>query len=516
MEKVVKTFKSFRLKIHNLSGKKRRYLAQSMKQGTMVFYKLIEAAEDRAKAAWIDISKLRAEQDVISGSDLSKEEKKAKIRELNSAIKDVKTELISNVRQLFTGITRCLPFGTAIKDGAIEDAVSQVSSYIELLEIGQSANLPKRTDYEIDFHSAYVELMQSTTEQQEEIARHKLLRLKKQITRPITLSRYRETMLFINDQNRLFAFPSLWSAKDRRAEPIQIDATDIKTGDRYKKKSKNGMIIFLECSPWQLEALKNGTPVTSKIYKRGDDYYISVSVAFKTQPRETTTIMGIDRGIIEIATYCIRDKTGKILCKGTFSGEALKAHQQRCEARQRNNQRLGKKLTAAWSDYANNLLHNISKQIVDLACQYSAQVVLEDLSAIQNGHHHKRPKFARKTNFSRMLSRQQYGKLDSMLQYKLQYVGLPKPRKVRAYGTSITCPECGHFSNENRLKSTEELRCVFNCVNCNFKEHSDINGAINIAGKLIWFDANKTKFKKGKSLPDHIKFSNWQAAHLVL
>ncbi|WP_318482548.1 RNA-guided endonuclease InsQ/TnpB family protein [Photobacterium leiognathi] len=518
MQKTISSFKTFRFKIHNLSNKKKRYLDQSMKQGTMVFYKLINAAKEPVQQAVTIIDELRSKQSAINeDATLADSDKTKQVREINSEIKQLKRELLSNTSLLFHGITKPLPFGSAIKDGAVEDALAQVSSYIELLEIGQSASLPQQTDCEVDFHLAYQELMLSTTKEQEDHARNNLARLKQSNTRPITLTRYRETMLLVDDNNRLLAFPLLWSAKDKRSEIVEIDATDTRTGERFKKKSKQGMILFLECSPWHIEAITNGTAKTSKIYKRGDDYYLSVAVEFKAPARETTTIMGIDRGISEIATYCVRDKeTGQVLAKGTFTGQALKIHQQRCEEKQRNNQRLGKKLISSWSNYADNLLHNISKQIVDLADQYDSQVVLENLQAISNGHHHKRVKFARKTNFSRMLSRQQYGKLEGMLNYKLAYVGLPNPRKVHAAGTSMTCPKCGHSAPENRLKYTEELRSIFNCVNCKFKEHSDINGAINIAGKMIWFDANKTKFKKGKKLPSELLFSNWQAANLEL
>ena len=512
---MINVFKTYTFKIHGLSANKTSKLNQSIKQGTMTFYKLIFAGKEAADKILADVDQLRTNFAALTFID-DKAKREAE-NQLNRDIKTLKRERLFEITKLFANITKPLPFGSAIKGGAVEDAVSQISSYIELTEIGQQANLPQKHDEEIDYHLALNELLSSTTKDQEDAARDAMARSQKDNERPITLSRYREMMILADSENRLFVFPLLWSAKDKRSTPVFIDAIDTRTGEPYKKKSAQGMLLPLECSNRHKQALMDGTAKTSKLYKRGDDYYLAVAVKFEIEAREPKYVMGIDRGICEIASYAVRDKdTGKVVATGTFDGLVLREHQRLLERKQKLSQARGKRIVSAWSGYTNNLMHNISKEIVEIADKWCAQVVIEDLKGIKNGAHHKRKKFARKGGFRRMLSRQQYGKLEGMLNYKLQAVGLPKPLKVQAAFTSMTCPQCGNDDKENRLKDTEELRAIFHCHSCDYKAHSDINASVNIAGKRIWFDANKTKMKKNKPLALHLRFNKWQSDNLQL
>lgn len=512
---MVKVFKTYTFKIHRLSAKKRSKLNQSIKQGTMAFYKLIFAGKEAADKILADVDQLRTNFEALSFID-DKAKREAEST-LNKDIRTLKRDRLIEITKRFRNITKPLPFSSAIKDGAVEDATAQISSYIELTEIGQQANLPQKHDDEIDYHLALNDLLSSTTKDQEDAARDVMTRSKKNNERPITLSRYRETMILADDKNRLFVFPLLWSAKDKRSTPVLIDAIDTRTGEPYKKTSNQGMLLPLECSNRHKQALMDGTAKTSKLYKRGDDYYLAVAIEFEIEAREPKYVMGIDRGICEIASYAVRDKeTGKVVATGTFDGLVLREHQRLLERKQKLSQARGKRLISAWSGYTNNLMHNISKEIVEVADKWCAQVVIEDLKGIKNGAHHKRKTFARKGGFRRMLSRQQYGKLEGMLGYKLQAVGLPKPLKVQPAFTSMTCPQCGCDDKDNRLKDTEELRAVFFCKQCGYKAHSDINAAVNIAGKRIWFDTVKGKMKKNKPLDIQLRFNVWQSDYLQL
>lgn len=509
----VKVFKTYTFQIHDLSNSKKSKLLQSMKQGTMVFYKLIKAAKGHANQILTDVETMQASFDALTFND--EKAKKAAEKELKKEIKALKKERLASINKQFTNITKPLPFGSAIKDGAVEDAMGQVSSYIELTGIGQNASLPELHDAEIDYHNALCDLLGSTTKAQEDAARDEMARSQRGNLRPITLSRYREMMILADDKNRLFCFPLLWSAKDKRSTKIQIDAIDTRTGEEYKKTSAQGMMLPLECSNRHKIALMDGNAKTSKIYERDGEYYLAVAIEFEVDAREPEYVLGVDRGICEVATYAVRDKTtGKVVESGTFDGVALREHQRLLEQKQKLTQRKGKSLVQGWSNYSDNLMHNVSKSIVDVADKWGAQVVIEDLKAITNGHHHKRAKGARKGGFRRMLSRQQYGKLEFMLNYKLQSVGLPKCAMVQAAFTSLVCPACGCDDKANRLRDTEEVRAVFQCTDCNYTAHSDINAAINIAGKRIWFEAVKGKIKKGKKLSDDLKFNVWQSKNL--
>lgn len=454
-----------------------------MKQSQLAFYKGIDAVSD----------------DVKSLINLNKKEKK---------------EGLALIKKKLAQTVKPLPFGSAIKASTIEDVTAQASSFIELITIGQNASLPQPTDIEIDYHYALNDLLISTNKEQEDLARDKMARCLKNGLRPLSFYKSRVTDGFLilqDDKKRLFVFVNLWSAKDKRANKINVKATNTRTNELITFTSGNGLLLPLECSQWHIDALKKGQSKAAKLSYRDHSFYLSVSVEYETTKRKPNLIMGVDRGIEEIATYVIRRQNGEVVKSGTLSGVALRNHQRRLEKKQKEDQRAGKRFISGWSNYSNNLMHHVANEIVAIADKYNAQVVIEDLSTIKNGAHHKRMFATRKGGFRRMLSRQQYGKLEFMLTYKLNYAGLPKPFLVNAAYTSLTCPQCGHADKANRPE-----RAVFFCKECAYSNHADVIGALNIAGKKLWFDAVRKHMIKNKPLKHELQFKIWQSANLSL
>ncbi len=482
-KKPIKVFKTHTFKVHNPSNKKAANIKKSMTQGRYAFFLAIKIVTEDAKR--------------LIGKD--KKEKKAGIAAIKKKVSDLMVSL---------------PFGSAVKSGVIEDVTAQVSSFIELTEIGQNAAMPSPTDADIDYEIALNALINSQSKEEEDEARDEMARSLKSKDRPISYVRHRTGggfMILADKKGRLFAFADLWKAKDKRAKKINIDMIDTRTGEPFKISTSIGMLLPLECSDWHKTALKNGKAKSAKLYLRDNEFYLAVAFEYEVEKREPTLTMGIDRGIVEVATYAIRDENGKLIKSGSFSGLALRSHQQRQEEAQKQKQRMGRRFISGWSNYSENLMHHVSKEIVSVADAYNARVVIEDLSNIKNGPNKKRAKYSRKNNFNRLLSRQQYGKLEKMLIYKLAMVGLPGPFLVHAAYTSITCPVCGHSDGSNRPEQAK-----FICTQCNFKVNADINGAINIAGKRIWLDQVGKKLTKGKPIPKEIIFNTWLAKHLSL
>lgn len=482
--KTYNVFKTFRFEIKDLSKTKMRDLNKTFVQAEMSFYKALELCkEDAEKMLLIDDKKER------------------------------KSESFKLAKKL-QAIVKPLPFSSALKSSVIESVKAQVLSYVELTLSGQDATYPTKLDQDYDFEYWMDILINSCDIETENLARDEISKSKVKELRPLTFEKYRTTdgfMILDNGDGRLFAFLNLWGAKDKRSRKLEIDMIDTRTGEQFVKKTSTGLLLPLKCGKHQVEGLRNGQAKTAKLVKRGDRYFLMVSVAFEVEARTPEYVLGIDRGIEEIATYTVRDNSGKVVDKGSFSGVQLREHQRKMELAQKNNQRVGKKRIKGWSDYTTNLMHNLSNEIVKVADKYSAQVVIEDLTNIKNNPKMKRKTGTRKSNFRRMLSRQQYGRLEFMLEYKLKSVGLPPAKDVRAAGTSITCPKCGNYNKENRL-----TRDTFKCKVCDYTEHADIVGAINIAGKFINFEAIKTKLKKGKPMPDEFKYNNWLKNNLTL
>ena len=482
--KTYNVFKTFRFELRDLSHKKKSLLDKTFKQAEMGYYKALSLCKEDA------------EKMLLIGD---KKERKSESFKLAKKLQN---------------IVKPLPFSSASKASIIEGVKAQVMSYVELTLSGQEATYPTKFNQDYDFDYWLNVLVESCDVETENLARYEMSKSKTKGYRPLTFEKYRTSdgfMILADKNNRLYAFLNLWRAKDKRSVKLDIDMVDTRTGEEFKKKTSTGLLFPLMCGKHSVDGIMNGQAKTAKLVKKGGRYFLMVSVSFEVVARETEYVLGIDRGIEEIATYVVRDKSGKVVDKGSFSGIQLRNHQRRMENSQKENQKLGKKRIQGWSDYTTNLMHNLSNEVVKVADKYSAQVVIEDLTNIKNNPNMKRKSGSRKSNFRRMLSRQQYGRLEFMLEYKLKCKGLPPAKEVRAAGTSITCPECGNYDKENRF-----TRDTFKCKVCEYTEHADIVGAINIAGKHLHFDKIKGKLKKGKPIPDELKYNNWLRNNLTL
>ena len=79
-----------------------------------------------------------------------------------------------------------------------------------------------------------------------------------------------------------------------------------------------------------------------------------------------------------------------------------------------------------------------------------------------------------KSGLNRSILDQGWGIFRQQLEYKLEWNGgmlLVVPPQY----TSQTCPPCEHVSQDNRKTQSQ-----FECVNCGYKNHADMVGAINI------------------------------------
>ena len=143
--KLVSVFKTHTFKIHNITKKKEKLILKSMVQSRLCFYKAVHAHAEQA-------------------NNLINQDKK------------VKREGLTAIKKSISQLVKPLPFSGAIKASTIEDVAAQLSSYIELTEVGQNASLPKLTDHEIDYQLALNDLLRSTTKEQEDIARNEMSR----------------------------------------------------------------------------------------------------------------------------------------------------------------------------------------------------------------------------------------------------------------------------------------------------------------------------------------------------
>ena len=79
-----------------------------------------------------------------------------------------------------------------------------------------------------------------------------------------------------------------------------------------------------------------------------------------------------------------------------------------------------------------------------------------------------------KAALNRAILDQGWGEFRRQLDYKMEWSG-GMLLAVPPHHTSQTCPACRHISKDNR-----QTQAKFLCVECGYKNHADVVGAINI------------------------------------
>lgn len=333
--------------------------------------------------------------------------------------------------------------------------------------------------------------------------------------------------LFYNPETRTFyarLFVITSKSKQERMITCAGKYIDIVSGEIYvraedakgKKElqsfgtGKRSVLVPLEMGGFHEEALRftqtaylgqrygdiaSAKPVSARLVKKEESYQLHVSFRFPKPERiKTETLFGVDRGINCLAAGFIVSKDGKeIIEEFIASGKELRDLQIARENILKKKQERGKttKGERKRGRIADQHIHICANQIVEVALQHKAQIVMEDLSNFATRK--KREKFQRRSNFNHLLGRRQYQKLQDLVNMKLELVGLPPVRTVSASFTSQTCTNCGHISNENRSK---EDRTIFCCEKCKYEGHADSLAGINIARKIHWLALRSQEKKK--------------------
>lgn len=205
------------------------------------------------------------------------------------------------------------------------------------------------------------------------------------------------------------------------------------------------------------------------LYRNGT-FYLAVTLDVPTpEPYEPTDTIGVDLGIINLAT----SSDGE-----TFSGEAVEKTRQRYSALRQRLQKRGtksakrhlKKLSGKQARFQRDTNHVISKRLVQKATKERKALAIEDLRHIRRRTEGtvKRSQRNRHSNWS-------FWQLRFFLSYKAACAGVPLHAVDPAY-TSKTCSACGHCAKANR-----KSQASFACVNCGLSMNADINAAINIS-----------------------------------
>ena len=207
------------------------------------------------------------------------------------------------------------------------------------------------------------------------------------------------------------------------------------------------------------------------IYIKGTFYLMIVVDLPDSEPIDPEGIIGVDFGIVNLATTSdgvnysgkkcteVRQRYAKIKAVlqkvGTYSA---KKHLKKISGKERR--------------FKKDTNHYISKEIVQTAKDTNRAIALEDLSGIREN-----------VTVSKAV-RESIGKwafleLRNFIEYKAKLLGVPVVL-VDPRNTSRACSVCGYIDKKNRKNQTS-----FVCLECGHTENADYNAAKNIAFRAV-------------------------------
>lgn len=225
-----------------------------------------------------------------------------------------------------------------------------------------------------------------------------------------------------------------------------------------------------------------GEPVNATISQAAGKWFISIQTQREVDPVVpiATSAVGIDVGIARFAT----------LSNGSFIAplNSFKKHQQRLARYQRRLSRKVKfssnwkkakarvqKIHTRIANARKDFLHKTTAVIT----QNHVLVCIEDLQVGKMSRSAKgtveQPgkRVSQKSGLNRAILDQGWGEFRRQLDYKMAWNG-GMLLAVPPHHTSQTCPACSHVSKDNR-----QMQAKFLCVECGYKNHADVVGAIN-------------------------------------
>ena len=203
------------------------------------------------------------------------------------------------------------------------------------------------------------------------------------------------------------------------------------------------------------------------VYREGTFYLHATIEVPEDTPIQPTRFLGVDLGIVNIAT----DSDGN-----SYTGETIEVVRSRdATARQtyqsthtKSAKRRLKQMAGRQARFQRNVNHTIAKHLVQQAQDTKAAIVLEELTGIRDRVRLRKRQRAKHANWS-------FRQLREFLAYKCQRAGIPL-LFVDPRNTSRTCNRCGYVDKKNRRSQAD-----FSCIRCGHHAHADLNAAKNLA-----------------------------------
>ncbi|MEM4230156.1 MAG: transposase, partial [Thermoproteota archaeon] len=280
----------------------------------------------------------------------------------------------------------------------------------------------------------------------------------------------------------------LYSATRQTAENLLTRLGGKLKKDEYPLLLRNDTYrIYIEQSPYMLKIpihgvwggirvpIKTHKPMTSdirckeaKVIRKGNEWFVHICVEKKVEERTPKNILAVDMGIRWIATTVnSSDPLPKFYSRELRRVKGHFFHLRRSLAMKKAYGAI-KRIGGRERRIVNNILHKISREIVNEALETNAMIVMGNLKGIRGEDRGKR--------FNRKLNGFPYYKLSKFIEYKARWLGI-KVVKVNERNTSKLCHKCG---NRGIRRGS-----LFKCASCNYSCNVDYNGAMNIMKRAM-------------------------------
>jgi len=209
----------------------------------------------------------------------------------------------------------------------------------------------------------------------------------------------------------------------------------------------------------------------AKVFRRKNGWFVHITVEKEVEiKREYNNILAIDLGIRRIATIV---STADI--KPKFYGKELRRFRGYYFYLRRKLGKLKKfkaikKIGNKEKRVVDDLLHKISREIVNRAKRENAVIVLGDLKGIRKQNKGRK--------FNRKLNSFPYYRLSQFIEYKAAWEGITVI-KINEANTSKLCSCCGSQGLRRNGK--------FVCAMCKLELNADYNGALNILKRALGY-----------------------------
>ena len=205
----------------------------------------------------------------------------------------------------------------------------------------------------------------------------------------------------------------------------------------------------------------------SKVLKKDGKFFIHITIKKEVEIKTSySSVLAIDIGERVIATAVL-----SVEKRPRFYGRDVRGIRRhfawlRRRLGERKLLKVIKRIGHKERRVVDDLLHKISRELVRLAHQHNALILLGDLKGIRSSAKGKGKRF------NRIVNSMPYYKLTKYIEYKANWLGI-KVVKVKENGTSRTCPKCGS-------EGKRPYQGLFVCKTCGYRANADFVGAQNI------------------------------------